>query len=242
MKVVLIGHGKMGMAVEQVIHKAQQHKHIEIVATYTSANMHTLSSEALRGIDVVIEFTNPLSAVTNIKTCIDAGVPVISGTTGWYAHMEEVIDYCNAHNGTMLSAANFSIGVHIFLAMQARVAQLMQGQPQYSVQIEETHHTQKLDAPSGTAIRIAETIAANMPRVQGWTLMPEQREQAIPVTAHRVDKVPGTHTVHFTSAVDTISCTHTAHSRDGFAEGAWLAAQWIIGKKGVFTMQDVLGI
>ena len=240
MKVVLIGYGKMGKAVEQAILRSGHHA--EIIKTFNSRNMHTLSAETLQGADVAIEFTTPLTALHHIRICLDAGLPVISGTTGWYAHLPEAEAYCLQRNGAMLCASNFSIGVQIFLAINARLADIMQQQPQYDVQIEETHHTQKLDAPSGTAISIAQTINAHLPRTRGWSLMPETRQEAIPITAHRIDHVPGIHSVHYNSAADRITLTHTAHSRDGFADGAWLAARWIMGRTGVFTMQNVLGI
>lgn len=242
MKIALIGHGKMGKAVEAVIRRGQPHNHAVIARTFNRDNADTLTVEALKGIDVAVEFTTPLTAEKHIRTCIDAGVPVISGTTGWYDRLPELSAYCTQKNGAMLCAANFSIGVHLFLAVNAKLASLMQHQPQYAVSIEETHHTQKLDAPSGTAIRIAETIGAELPRMQGWVLTPDEKDGAIPITAHRIDHVPGIHTVHYDSSVDSITLTHTAHSRDGFAEGAWLAAQWIAGRKGLFTMQDVLSI
>lgn len=239
MKVALIGHGKMGKAVEQVMHRFPN---AHIAAIFSSSNGHRLSVDALKGIDVAIEFTTPLTAVAHIKLCIDAGVPVVTGTTGWYQSLPEITDYCKQKNGALLYAANFSIGVHLFLAANARLAELMQHQHQYTLNISETHHTQKLDAPSGTAIRIADTISEHAPRYKGWVLEPEQKEHAIPITAHRIDHVPGIHTVEWKSSVDTITLTHSAQSREGFAEGAWLAAQWIIGKQGVFSMQDVLGI
>ncbi len=242
MKIALIGHGKMGKAVEAVIRKGQPGNHAVIALTVHRDNAEALTAEALKGIDVAIEFTTPLTAERHIRTCIDAGVPVVSGTTGWYERLPELSAYCQEHRGAMLCAANFSIGVHLFLAVNARLAALMQQQPQYAVSIEETHHTQKLDAPSGTAIRIAETISGHMQRMSGWVLTPEEKQHAIPITAHRIDHVPGIHTVHYDSSVDSITLTHTAHSRDGFAEGAWLAAQWIAGRQGVFTMQDVLAI
>lgn len=240
MKVILLGYGKMGKAVEMAMQRSGMHA--QVLHTFSQANIHTLTVELLREADVVIEFTTPLTAEKHIKMCIDAGVPVVSGTTGWYTAYEQTADYCVQHQGAMLCATNFSIGVQLFFAINARLAELMQSQPQYSVAIEETHHTQKLDAPSGTAISTAQVINTYMPRTKGWVLHPDQKQDAIPIIAHRLDHVPGIHTVTYNSHVDQISLTHSAHTRDGFADGAWLAARWIVGKKGVFTMRDVLGI
>jgi len=240
MKVALIGYGKMGKAIEHVIHADKQNLHVEIAAVFTRDTMHTLSPDALKGCDVALEFTSPLTAEKNLRICIEAGIPVISGTTGWYAALPAVEAYCLQRNSAMLCAANFSIGVHLFLAINRRFAEIMQAFPQYDVHLEETHHVQKTDAPSGTAIRIAETILPYIKGKNRWVLG-EQNADAISITAHRIDKVPGTHVVKYESAEDAIHLTHTAHSRMGFATGAWHAAQWIIGKKGVFTMEDVLG-
>ncbi len=240
MKVILLGYGKMGKAIEQAIHRSGVP--VTILHTFSRSNMDAVTVASLSEADLVIEFTTPLTATQHIRMCIDAGVPVISGTTGWYEHYPEIVAYCMQKNGAMLCATNFSIGVHIFLAVNARLAEIMQHQKQYEVRIEETHHTQKLDAPSGTAITLAQTINAHMPRTKGWVLHPEQQPDAIPIMAHRIDHVPGIHTVTYNSSVDQLTFTHSAHTRDGFADGAWLAARWILGKKGVFTMQDVLGI
>lgn len=243
MNVALIGYGKMGKAIEGIIrnHNAAHSNHIHVVHKFSNSGTR-LTVEQLKDADVAIEFTTPLSAVDNIKLSLDAGVPVIVGSTGWYDHLEEVEQYCKAKNGSVLYAANFSIGVNIFFKINTLLAQIMQNQPQYTLSIEETHHTQKLDAPSGTAIKTAQLILQNWSHKTGWKLAPTKDSNAIPITAHRVEHVPGTHVVHYESAVDGLQLIHTAHSRDGFAEGAVTAAKWIIGKKGFFTMQDVLGL
>lgn len=244
MKIALIGYGKMGKAIANIV-RENNHKHtnhMQIAQTFSLHEGPQLSIGKLKDIDVAIEFTTPLTAVENIKLCIDAGVPVVVGTTGWYAHLQEVIDYCKEHNGTVLYAANFSVGVNIFFRINSVLAELMVPHTQYQIAIEETHHLQKLDAPSGTAIKTAQLILAANKNKEGWKLAPTDDEQAIPITAHRIDQVPGTHTVTYSSAIDDIKLVHTAHSRQGFAEGAVLAASWLKGKHGIFTMNDVLGI
>jgi 4-hydroxy-tetrahydrodipicolinate reductase len=244
MNIALIGYGKMGKAIEEVIRKHNAHhaKPIIVVKKFSKSSVPILNVDSLKDVDVAIEFTTPLTAVDNLKICMDAGVPVITGTTGWYNHLPEVIDYCNAKNGAFLHAANFSIGVNIFFKINSVLAELMSARSAYSVVITETHHTQKLDAPSGTAIKAAQLILASIKNKKGWKLAPTDAPDMIPITAHRIENVPGTHEVIYNSSADEIKIVHTAHSREGFAEGALLAAQWIHGKKGVFTMNDVLGI
>jgi len=244
MNIALIGYGKMGKAIEEVIrnHNALHVKHILVVAKFSKSTGPTLNIENLNGVDVAIEFTTPLTAVNNIKICIDAGVPVISGTTGWYDQLPELVDYCKVKNGAFLHSANFSIGVNIFFKINSILAELMSTQSEYKVEITETHHTQKLDAPSGTAIKTAQLLLASYKNKTGWKLTPTDAADVIPITAHRVTNIPGTHEVIYNSTADEIKIVHTAHSRQGFAEGALLAAQWIRDKKGAFTMNDVLGI
>ncbi len=244
MNIALIGYGKMGKAIEEVIRKHNAHhaNHIIVVAKFSKSNGPALNVESLNKVDVAIEFTTPLTAVENLKMCFDAGVPVITGTTGWYDNLPEVIDYCKAKNGALLHSANFSIGVNIFFKINSVLAELMSARPEYKVEITETHHVQKLDAPSGTAIKTAQLILASLKNKTGWKLAPTDESDAIPITAHRIENVPGTHEVIYNSPADEIKIVHTAHSREGFADGALLAAQWIHGKKGIFTMNDVLGI
>jgi 4-hydroxy-tetrahydrodipicolinate reductase len=238
MNIALIGYGKMGHAIEQI---AERRGH-KVVLRVTTANKGEIGAEDLRLADVVIEFTSPDSAKENVLKCISAGVNVISGTTGWNNELEEVRDLASEGNVAFLHASNFSVGVNIFFEVNKLLASLMNGREDYSVSIEETHHTQKKDAPSGTAITLAEQIVEHMDNKRKWALNDFNNREAVPIVAHRVENVPGTHKVTYSSAIDNIDIVHTAHSRDGFALGAVLAAEYIIGKKGVFSMKDVLGI
>lgn len=233
MKVALIGYGKMGKAIEEIL---IERKH-EVVAKIN----HTPTENDLNGAEVAIEFTTPEAALDNIKALIGLSVPTISGTTGWLGNYNDIEDLVNAKNGTFLTASNFSLGVNLFFELSAQLAQMMNAySDQYTIALEEIHHTQKLDAPSGTAITIAEQIIANS-TYKNWS-MEENSKETIPVTAKRIENVPGTHTVEYNSEVDSISITHTAHNRKGFALGAVIAAEWIADKKGIFTMKDVLGL
>ena len=238
MKIALIGYGKMGKAIEEI---ALSKGH-EIILKINDENLAELTSINLQKCDVAIEFTNPESAVTNMKTCIDAGVPVICGSTGWVAKENEIIQYCNKKQGSLLYSSNFSIGVNIFFEINTRLAQLIKSQKGYSVAIEETHHTQKKDAPSGTAISLAQQIINENPSIQNWTLNSPSTENEIHITSNRIDPAPGTHHVKYSSEIDDIEIIHTAHSRNGFATGALVAAEFIAGKKGIFNMADVLKI
>lgn len=232
MKIILIGYGKMGKAIEQVaIEKG--HK---IIYKISSENKSELSIELIRQADTVIEFTKPDSAFENLKLCIDAGVPVVSGTTGWTDKLEKLKAYCKTKNGTLLWASNFSIGVNIFFEINERLAHLLSGK-KYQVSIDETHHIHKLDKPSGTAITLAEKfIEAGM--YDGWSL--EHDNSKLPINCERKGEVPGIHTVNCLSDDDRIILTHEAFNRKAFARGALLAAEWIMGKKGVFSMKDVI--
>jgi 4-hydroxy-tetrahydrodipicolinate reductase len=244
MNIALIGYGKMGKAIEEIVHRhnAKHTHHIHIVRKFSKSGGLQVSVENLKDIDVAIEFTTPLTAVQHIKNCVDAGVPVVVGSTGWYDQLDEVKNYVAAKNGSVLYAANFSIGVNIFFKINSVLAAIMNDQPQYTLDISETHHTQKLDAPSGTAIKTAQVILEKWHHKSGWKLAPTDSKNDIPITAHRVEHVPGTHEVTYRSIADEIKLIHQAHSREGFAEGAVLAARWLVGKKGLFTMNDVLGI
>lgn len=236
MKIALIGYGKMGKAIEEI---ALQ-KGYEIVLKINDENLADFTKENLLKCDVAIEFTNPESAVENMHICINAGVPVVCGSTGWVAQEDEIKKFCLEQNGALLYSSNFSIGVNIFFEINKRLAALMAGQKSYSVSIEETHHTQKKDAPSGTAITIAQQIISERSDKNNWTLNPAVSADEILIESKRIDPAPGTHQVRYTSAIDDIEIIHTAHSRKGFAAGALAAAEFIAGKKGIFSMTDVL--
>ncbi|WP_454998073.1 4-hydroxy-tetrahydrodipicolinate reductase [Capnocytophaga granulosa] len=229
MKIALLGYGKMGKTIERI---AQERGH-EIVLKVDAPGDYDLSVA-----EVAIEFSTPQSAFANISRALSLGLPTVAGTTGWLEHYPEAVTLCKEHGAAFLYASNFSIGVNIFFELNKTLAQLMRKYPEYAVAIEEIHHTQKLDAPSGTAITLAQEIIEQTDKV-GWALG-ETTEDKIPITAKRIENVPGTHIVTYKSVVDTLEIKHTAHSRDGFALGAVLAAEWIIGKKGVFSMKDVL--
>jgi len=191
--------------------------------------------------DVAIDFSIPTSAFENISNCIENNVPVISGTTGWLEKYTEAVNLCKEKKGAFIYASNFSVGVNIFFELNKQLAKMMSNLEDYTISVEEIHHTKKLDAPSGTAITLAEGIIENTSK-ENWKLGTEISETNIPIEAKRIPDVPGTHTVWYSSEVDTIEIKHTAHNRKGFALGAVIAAEWIIGKTGVFTMKDVLNI
>ena len=239
MKIVLIGYGKMGKAIEEIV---SADENLDIVLIIDKDNVNELTKENLQKADVAIEFTTPKTAVQNIHTCVDAGIPVVVGTTGWYDNLEAVTEYVLANNGSIVHATNFSIGVNIFFEINNILAEIMRDQPQYDVAIVETHHTQKLDAPSGTAITLAERILSKLKTKNSWVNNKTSIKEELEIISHRIENVPGTHEVIYSSEADEIKLIHTARSRKGFAEGALLAAKWIQDKKGIFTMKDVLGI
>ena len=232
MKIALLGYGKMGKVIEQI---ALERGH-EIVLKKDQNN----TFDGLENVDVAIDFSVPDSAVTNISTCLENGIPVISGTTGWLADYKTMVDLCQKNNGSFIYASNFSLGVNVFFELNDYLAKMMANLRQYQVSMEEIHHTQKLDAPSGTAITLAEGIIKNTNYSQ-WTLE-NPKENEIQIEAKRIENVPGTHSIFYDSKVDQIEIKHTAHNREGFALGAVVAAEWLVGKKGVFSMKDVLGI
>ena len=238
MKIALIGYGKMGKAIEQI---AIANGH-EIILKISKENLQEFTIANLQQCDVAIEFTNPESAVSNIRICIDAAVPVVCGSTGWVNEEEKIKKYCEEKNGTLLFSSNFSIGVNIFFEINKKLAVLMNAQKSYDINIVETHHTAKLDAPSGTAITIAQQIMANNENKQHWVLGNTENKNELSIESKRIDPAPGTHSVLYSSAIDDIEITHTAHSRAGFAAGALAAAVFIKDKKGVFSMADVLGM
>ena len=231
MKIALVGYGKMGHIMDELATK----KGHEIVARLNE----TPTAENLNNPDVVIEFSNPEVAFNNIKICLENKIPVICGTTGWLNQKPEIEKIALQNNTAFLYGSNFSLGVNLFFALNEKLADLMKNFSEYNVQLEEIHHTQKKDAPSGTAISIAEGIIKNDPRFDAWKLEETQNKE-LGIFAIRENEVPGTHSVHYKSDVDEIEIKHTAFNRNGFAVGAIVAAEWIIGKQGNFTMKDVL--
>ncbi len=231
MKIALLGYGKMGKVIERI---ALERGH-EIVLRKD----HNSSFNGLENADVAIDFSVPDSAVANISECLNSGIPIISGTTGWLANYPKMEALCLAKNGSFIYGSNFSLGVNVFFELNEYLAKMMANLKQYKVSMEEIHHTQKLDAPSGTAITLAEGVIKHTDYAN-WTLeTPISNE--IHIEAKRIENIPGTHSIFYDSEVDQIEIKHTAHSREGFALGAVIAAEWLIGKKGVFTMKDVLG-
>ncbi|SHG20164.1 4-hydroxy-tetrahydrodipicolinate reductase [Flagellimonas flava] len=232
MNIGLFGYGKMGKMIEQI---AQQRGH----AIVAKVDVET-EEISFKTMDVAIDFSTPDAAFGNITQCFENNVPVISGTTGWLDNYENALDICKQKQSAFIYASNFSLGVNVFFELNAQLAKMMKGLDQYKASMEEIHHTQKLDAPSGTAITLAEGIIANT-EYKEWKLE-EQGDKTIPITSKREGMVPGTHTINYESLVDTIEIKHTAHNREGFALGAVIAAEWIKGKTGVFSMKDVLNL
>ena len=242
MKIALLGYGKMG----QIIEKFALERGHEIILKISIDNIEDLTRDNLKKADVAIDFSTPDSVQNNIYSCFDAGVPIVVGTTGWYGKLQQIKDECNSSNNTLLYGSNFSIGVNLFFKLNQTLAKLMNNYPAYEVQVEEIHHTQKLDAPSGTAITIAEGIVDNLDRKSEWLnevvgtdvelfAKPDQ----LLIESHRIENIPGTHTVIYSSEVDDIEIKHTAHSRAGFALGAVVAAEWLKDKKGFFSITDI---
>ncbi len=238
MKIALIGYGKMGKAIEEI---AVQKGH-EIVLKINSTNTDDLITANLQKADVAIEFTSPHTAVQNIKKCLDANLPVVSGSTGWLEKRNEITQYCEDKNGAFLYASNFSIGVNLFFEINQFLAKLMASYPDYDVMIKEIHHTQKKDAPSGTAITLAEQILQFSKTKTNWKNEVSEPGEALQIVSERTDPAAGTHIVTYSSLIDDIEISHTAHNRKGFAAGAILAAKFLRDKKGIFTMKDVLSL
>lgn len=231
MNIALLGYGKMGQVIESLA-KAAGHNIVFKSTSKTSEGQFELA-------DVAIEFSTPEAAIKNIRLCFESKIPVVCGTTAWLDHWDEMVALCQAHNGTLVYASNFSIGVQVFFELQRYLAQIMSRHPEYRISIEERHHTQKKDAPSGTAISLAEIVMESTNYSQ-WVLGPAKTNQDLSIEAIREPNTPGTHKVLYQSPIDEITLTHTAHTREGFASGALLAAQWILGKTGIFSMKDVL--
>ena len=232
MNIALFGYGKMGKMIEGI---ALEKGHTIIA----KIDIETTDID-FSNMDVAIDFSMPNAAFKNITSCFEHNVPVISGTTGWLENYENAVALCKEKKGAFIYASNFSLGVNIFFELNIYLAKMMKNLNQYKVSMEEIHHTQKLDAPSGTAITLAEGIIENI-NYTNWKL-DKANEFEIPITSKRIGKVPGTHTIAYENNVDNIEIKHTAHNREGFAQGAVIAAEWIVGKTGVFTMKDVLGI
>jgi 4-hydroxy-tetrahydrodipicolinate reductase len=238
MKIALLGYGKMGKEIEQVA-LAMHH---EIVLKIGSNNLQDLTPENLKKADVAIEFSTPKTAVSNILKCFEISVPVIVGTTAWLDNIEEVKKICLEKNQAFFYASNFSIGINLFFKLNEYLAGMMKSHPEYFPAMEEIHHIHKKDAPSGTAITLAEGLIKAHGNMDKWILGETNNKRELPIESKREGEVPGTHIVSYTSKVDEIKISHEAFSRKGFAEGAIHAAAWLIGKKGVFGMKDLLQI
>ena len=236
MKIALIGYGKMGRTIESL---ARDH---EIVLRINRGNADLLTAENLSKADVAIEFSRPEAAVHNIRSCIDAGLPVVSGTTGWLQQLPEMKNYLNLQGGALVYASNFSLGVNLLFALNKILGRWMNQYPQYGVSIREVHHTAKLDAPSGTAITLAETLIEELADKDGWINEETDDPGLIPILSERTEDVPGLHEVSWDSDIDGLRITHEAYSREGFARGALLAAEWLKDKQGYYTMDDVLDL
>ena len=233
MKIALFGYGKMGKEIEKI---ALQRGH-EIVLKINEGEQYDISIA-----DIAIDFSVPNAALSNIVSCFRNNVPVISGTTGWLDDFDKAIDVCKENNGSFIYASNFSIGVNIFFELNKQLAKMMNSQKEYSINLEEIHHTKKLDTPSGTAITLAEGIINNTSK-RDWQLKETQvNAGTIPIEAKRILDVPGTHIISYESQIDSIEIKHTAHNRKGFALGAIIAAEWLNNKIGIYTMKDVLNI
>lgn len=254
MKIALLGYGKMNQLIASM---AEAAGHV-IVLKIDEHNRAGLTAADLSAAEVAIDFTRPEAAVPNIRLALAAGVPIVVGTTGWLAELPAIREEVAAANGALFWASNFSVGVNVFFAAAERAAQLINQYGGYEVGVEEIHHVQKQDAPSGTGITLAERVGGQLDDYDSWTLAkvtspvaqtaiapasaPKEGLKPVPITSVRKDGVPGTHLLTFSSPVDTLELKHTAHSRDGFARGGLTAAGWLVGKKGVFTMTDLLGI
>ncbi|WP_293297650.1 4-hydroxy-tetrahydrodipicolinate reductase [Pedobacter sp. UBA4863] len=242
MKIALLGYGKMGQIIERF---ATERGH-EIVLKIGIDNLNDFTIENLKQADVAIDFSAPDAAVSNIYKCFEAKVPVVVGTTGWYGELQNIKNDCEQSNNTLLYGSNFSIGVNIFFHLNKVLAKLMNNYPAYDVQVEEIHHTQKLDSPSGTAMTLAEDIIEELDSKKEWvnellgTPIPDKlTNNQLLIESHRIENVPGTHTVVYGSEVDDIEIKHTAHSRTGFALGAVVAAEWLQNKRGFYSIADI---
>lgn len=233
MKIALLGYGKMGQTIEKI---AVSRGHEIVIRVDENVKEYDITQA-----DVAIDFSIPGAAVNNISNCFNNGVPVVSGTTGWLENYDKMVDLCKEKESGFIYASNYSLGVNIFFELNQHLAKMMKNLTQYNVTMEEIHHKQKLDEPSGTAITLAEGVIEHT-KYKGWEVDKANEDVNIPIKAIRSPEVPGTHTVEYTSEVDSIEIKHTAHNRQGFALGAVIASEWLVGKKGVFSMRDVLGL
>lgn len=245
MNIALIGYGKMGQIIERF---AIERGH-EVVLKVGIDNLADLTVSNLRKADVAIDFSTPDAAINNIYTCFDANVPIVVGTTGWYGQLQEIKDECLRRNNALLYGSNFSIGVNLFFHINEVLAKVMNNYPVYEVQVEEIHHTQKLDSPSGTAMTLAEGIIENMDRKSEWVneldgnpAIEVLKQEQVLIASQRIENIPGTHTVIYSSEVDEIELKHTAHSRAGFALGAVVAAEWLQNKQGFYNISDIFNL
>jgi 4-hydroxy-tetrahydrodipicolinate reductase len=238
MNIALIGYGKMGKAIETIaLEKGHQ-----IVLKIDIDNAADFNQENISKADVAIEFTGPHSAFDNVMKCLELGIPVVCGSTGWLDKFETATNFCKEKKGALLYASNYSIGVNLFFEINKYVAKIMSPHKEYNVVMEEIHHTHKKDAPSGTAITLAEQVLAAIQQKKQWVNEASNHPEDLSIISKRIDPAPGTHTIKYTSAVDDIEIIHTAHNRVGFAGGAVLAAEFIHGKQGIFSMKEVLGL
>ena len=244
MKIALIGYGKMGKAIHELANEKNvklDKKHYDISLIIDVENRNSITKEDLQQVDVAIEFTSPHTAVENIKWCFDADIPVVVGSTGWTDKLTEINQYAIDNNKAFLFAPNFSIGVNIFFEVNRYLAQIMNNHDEYNILLEEIHHTEKKDAPSGTGLHAALDILKRIERKKDWINNETKNIETLSILSKREENVPGTHIVTYESAIDKIDLIHTAHNRKGFAGGALLAADWILNKKGAYSMEDVLG-
>jgi 4-hydroxy-tetrahydrodipicolinate reductase len=237
MNIALVGYGKMGKIIEEVALSRGHQVNVKIdIDTLSDFN-----ADKFAQVDAAIEFTGPHTAFQNVMRCLSMNTPIVCGSTGWLEHIKEVENKCKEVNGSFIYASNFSVGVNIFFEVNKKLAQLMEGQLQYDVRIKEIHHTEKKDAPSGTAISLAEQILENNSSKKKWINDNPSQKDELQIESERIDPYPGLHEVIYDSAIDEIRIAHNAHNRNGFALGAVLAAEYIYGKQGMFTMKDVLG-
>lgn len=234
MKIALLGYGKMGKTIEEI---AEERGHQIVLRVEEDIDHYDLEGS---GADIAIDFSIPDAAYKNITTCFKLNIPVVSGTTGWLDDFERAVKHCEKENSAFIYASNFSIGVNLFFELNEKLASMMQNLEEYAIEVEEIHHVQKLDAPSGTAISLAQQIIIQNKHKKNWQLDQAYEKDEIPIYAKREAEVPGTHTVTYRSEIDTIAIRHTAHNRKGFAKGAVIAAEWLKDRKGIFTMKDVL--